>query len=169
MNKIHLVQFGLVACEMRMPPGTWPEGHFWSANIADVTCDECKRNATETPLTFEILAEGRAMKCRICGEVTDEPAAIQAHACPNCKTQHDDLWPPARALLMQKAAEYGTPLKLMRTICQVVMRNGKKRWVVIHNDYDPESVGETTACGLPCRAEDVPVGTNFITILTKPK
>lgn len=54
-----------------------------------------------------------------------------------------------------------------RTLCRVEERAGKKRWIVVENDSDPESVGETTACGLP-RAQDMPIGTTYETILTLP-
>ncbi len=53
--------------------------------------------------------------------------------------------------------------------CEVMERNGKKYWVVTRNDYDPESVGETTACGLPVPAKDAPVGTVFESTLMIPK
>lgn len=55
------------------------------------------------------------------------------------------------------------------TICKVVKgKDGRKRWIVTFNDYDPESVGEATVSGLPCQASDVPEGTTFKTTLTIP-
>lgn len=59
-------------------------------------------------------------------------------------------------------------MQVTRSICRVEEKSGKKRWVVVRNDYDPDSVGEVTACGLPCRAIDVPVGTTFETVFTIP-
>jgi hypothetical protein len=170
MNKVHLVQFGLVACEMQMPPAKWPEGHKWSSDLKDVTCDQCKQNATETPLTFEILDNGARMRCRICCGITDDKSAIETHTCPFCRIGHDNLWPPARARLIRYPGVYGIRVhgKVVRTLCRVEEMNGKKRWVVVHNDSDPDAVGETTACGLPVRATEVSVGTTFETILVIP-
>ena len=42
-------------------------------------------------------------------------------------------------------------------------------WVVTRCDNDPDVVGTVTGCGLPCRANDVPLGTTFQTILTIPE
>jgi len=105
--KIHLVQFGLVACEMEMPPAKWPEGHRWSSDLKDVTCDLCRVNATETPLTFEILENGKAIKCRICGAVSHGPRDIEHHFCGYCHVDHDNLWPPARKLMLEHPERYG--------------------------------------------------------------
>lgn len=166
---IHFVQYGLIACAMEMPPKKWPEGHFWASKLEDVTCPLCKENATEAPLTFELLDDGKNMRCRICGHVTFNVEAVTAHHCPNCRVYHDDIWPPARKSLLANPLAYGIrPVgRAVRTICRVVERKGKKHWVVVQNDTDPESVGETTACGLP-RAEPYPVGTLFESTFTIP-
>lgn len=54
------------------------------------------------------------------------------------------------------------------TLCRVERRNGKKRWIVVHNDFDPSSVGEVTACGMPARAADIPLGTEYECALRMP-
>jgi hypothetical protein len=60
-------------------------------------------------------------------------------------------------------------MKKIITICKVKKgKDGKNRWVVTHNDNDPESVGENTVCGMPCQASEVPEGTTFKTTLTIP-
>ncbi len=166
---IHFVQYGLVACAMEMPPKRWPEGHFWASKLEDVTCPLCKQAATETPPTFELLDDGRVMRCLVCREVTGDADAVRLHCCPNCHIHHDDIWPPARKSLLANPVAYGIrPVgRVVRTVCRVVERNGKKYWVVIQNDTDPESVGETTACGLP-RAESHPVWTLFESTFTIP-
>src|SRR5512143_4080428 len=104
---IHLVQFGLVACEMQMPPATWPDGHRWSSDLKDVTCAQCRENATTTPLTFEMLEGGKAIKCRICGSVSYDPDHIHEHCCAWCHVNHDNLWPPARKLMLDHTERYG--------------------------------------------------------------
>jgi hypothetical protein len=55
----------------------------------------------------------------------------------------------------------------MRTLCRVEERNGKKRWVIIHNDFDPSTVGETTVYGMPCAAI-LSVGTEYESELRTP-
>ena len=97
---IHLVQYGLVACLMEMPPVKWPDGHRWSSQLADVTCPDCKQNATEMPPTFELLNDGKAILCRICGAKSHHHKDVEHHYCGWCKVWHDDLWPPARAMLI---------------------------------------------------------------------
>ena len=99
---IHLVQFGLVACEMEMPPAKWPEGHLWSSDVKDVTCEACKINAETLPPTFEIKrdAKGLRIACRICGAESYHPRDIEERFCGWCKADHDNIWPPARAMLI---------------------------------------------------------------------
>jgi hypothetical protein len=41
-------------------------------------------------------------------------------------------------------------------------------WRIVRNDDDPSCVGEVTACGLPARAADLPIGTTYKTVLTIP-
>ena len=108
--KIHLVQFGLVACEMEMPPAKWPEGHRWSSDLKDVTCEMCRENATDTPLTFEIMSEGKAIKCRICGAVSINPDDIQSRRYFWCRVDHDNLWPPARKMMLDHPEAYNIRL-----------------------------------------------------------
>jgi hypothetical protein len=104
---VHLVQFGLVACMMEMPPAKWPEGHKWSSDLDQVTCAACKKGARETPPTFEIKLEKIAkgierhiIVCRICGSSSFNPHDIAEHFCGWCKAYHDDIWPPARRALI---------------------------------------------------------------------
>ena len=103
---VHLVQYGLVACAMEMPPSRWPEGHSWVSDLKQVTCEECRRNATDTPLTFEILDNGKAIKCRICGAVSHNTEDIERHYCGWCHVHHDDLWPPARKMMIEHPELY---------------------------------------------------------------
>ena len=62
-------------------------------------------------------------------------------------------------------------MKTIVTTCRVEKNpsTGRKRWIVIRNDFDPESVGETTICGMPFRPEEVPVGTLIVTTVTIPE
>jgi hypothetical protein len=92
---------------MEMPPATWPEGHRWSSDLKDVTCAQCRENATTTPLTFEINVTGNAIKCRICGSVSYSSNDIKHHYCGWCHVDHDNLWPPARKLMLDHPEAYG--------------------------------------------------------------
>lgn len=104
---IHLVQYGLVACAMEMPPKVWPEGHKWSSDLDDVTCAHCRENATLTPLTFELIEDGKAIKCRLCGSISYSKGDIDHQFCGWCKTDHGNLWPPARKMMLDNPAAYG--------------------------------------------------------------
>jgi hypothetical protein len=54
------------------------------------------------------------------------------------------------------------------TILEVQIKNDKRVWVITRNDYDKSLIGEVTCSGTPARANDVPVGTTFKSILTVP-
>jgi hypothetical protein len=108
---VHFVQFGLVACEMDMPPAVWPEDHRWSSELKDVTCNTCKWNAINAPPTFMLIPVkgGRtAIECRICGAVSHNQHDVEHHFCWWCKAYHDDLWPPARAMLIGHPEKIGS-------------------------------------------------------------
>lgn len=39
---IHLLRGGLALCTMPGEPGSWPEGHAWTAQVAHATCSACR-------------------------------------------------------------------------------------------------------------------------------
>jgi hypothetical protein len=59
-------------------------------------------------------------------------------------------------------------MKHFITQLEVQTNNKKKRWIITRCDEDSEVVGTCTACGVPAKAEDMPVGTTFQTILAIP-
>lgn len=104
---VHLVQYGLVACQMEMPPATWPPGHKWSSDLEQVTCTNCRTAAKELPPTFELSPNGSWIKCLICGAVSHNGNDVQNRWCNWCKINHDDIWPPARKMLIGHPEKIG--------------------------------------------------------------
>lgn len=59
---------------------------------------------------------------------------------------------------------------IYKFIAKVVLgKDDKKRWYIVVNDQDSETIGETVVCGMPMQAKDAPVGTIFETTLTIPE
>ena len=46
--------------------------------------------------------------------------------------------------------------------------NGRSVWKITRCDDDKSVVGEITACGVPARASELPVGAEFRTVFTIP-
>jgi hypothetical protein len=55
-------------------------------------------------------------------------------------------------------------MRQMVSEIEVVIRNNKKYWVIIKNDYYPDTVGEITSG--PYEASDMNIGTKYRTELT---
>lgn len=45
---------------------------------------------------------------------------------------------------------------------------GRNVWKIERHDEDPSLVGTVTACGVPARAADLPLGSEYRTIFTVP-
>lgn len=55
------------------------------------------------------------------------------------------------------------------TILRVTKNNnGRNVWKIERCDCDSSFVGEITICGVPAPAKDLPVGTEYKTVLTIP-
>lgn len=94
---IHYMQFGHAACLIPGVPGRdWPDNHVWSPDPKEVTCSACLQGMKYGESTFEILEEGKAIRCRRCGMISYSPKDVENHWCGRCKASHDDIWPPAR-------------------------------------------------------------------------
>jgi len=46
--------------------------------------------------TYEILDDGKAIRCLRCGCISYNSNDVQQRYCGKCKVSHDDIWPPAR-------------------------------------------------------------------------
>jgi hypothetical protein len=104
---VHHLHHGRTPCEMRGVPAEWPDGHLWSVNWEDVTCELCKElHAGELARDLvrrAAIAEGRydeprlklvtnvheqvanvaAPEIAVCGDC-GEKSPIDAAACPAC-------------------------------------------------------------------------------------
>ena len=109
MSKIvHYMQYGMTACMREGPPKDWPEGHFWSGDWADVTCDDCLAGR-DLIQTFTVSADGKSITCLRCKRTSYHPDDVEKKYCGFCHAFHDDIWPPARAWWIKNppAAEPG--------------------------------------------------------------
>jgi hypothetical protein len=61
----------------------------------------------------------------------------------------------------------GGPFK-ETTVLKVLIKDGKKVWIITRNDADTSLIGEITASGTPARAKDLPEGSMFESTLTIP-
>lgn len=86
---IHLLKFGVSAC---------PDNHKWVGEDQKelVNCSACLEGLKHGDPTFEILNDGKAIKCRRCGSISHNPNDVENHWCGRCHMSHDDIWPPAR-------------------------------------------------------------------------
>lgn len=92
---IHFMQYGMTACMREGPPSRWPEGHRWSSDWNDVTCEDCKMGK-DLIQTFTISPDGKSITCRRCKMTSHSHRDVEHHYCGNCHVFHDDIWPPAR-------------------------------------------------------------------------
>ena len=92
---VHFFGSGMSACMRKGPPIKWPDGHVWSSDWKDVTCDDCLLGRGEIK-TYVISADGRAITCLRCKRTSYSPDDVQRRYCGNCHTSHEDIWPPAR-------------------------------------------------------------------------
>lgn len=63
-------------------------------------------------------------------------------------------------------------ISIIRVIERESKQHGRglvKVWKIIKSDFHPDCVGEVTSCGLPMRARDVPIGTEYKSTLTIPE
>lgn len=58
-------------------------------------------------------------------------------------------------------------MKTVRATYQVQLdpKTKKKRWIILRNDLDPETVGDSTNSGMPAPAANMGTGSTFFTIL----
>jgi ribosomal protein L37E len=103
IKTIHFLKYGVTACLMPGVPKDWPENHKWvSEDDKDkVNCRACLLGMEHGDPTFQILEEGKAIKCCRCGMISHNQKDIEHHWCGNCKMSHDDIWPPARRAWVQ--------------------------------------------------------------------
>jgi ribosomal protein L37E len=95
---VHFLKYGVTACMMPGVPCDWPEHHRWVSdeNKDKVTCQACLEGMKYGDPSFELLEEGKAIKCRRCGKISHNPGDVLNHYCAHCHVSHDDIWPPAR-------------------------------------------------------------------------
>jgi ribosomal protein L37E len=95
---VHFFKYGTTACLLPGNPFEWPPNHQWVSDGEQdkVTCPACLEGLKYGDPTFEILEDGKAIKCRRCKMVSHHPKDVEHHYCGHCGVSHDDLWPPAR-------------------------------------------------------------------------
>lgn len=103
---VHLMQYGHTACLIDGPPKDWPKNHKWDSDVKNVNCPMCLEGLEFGEATFEILEDGKAFKCRRCGNISRDQSDVTNHWCDRCHASHDDIWPPARRAWMN---EYAIP------------------------------------------------------------
>lgn len=97
---VHYMQYGFTACLQNGPPSDWPEGHKWSSNWDDATCQAC-RDGREVVHTFTIAEDGKSITCLRCNKTSYNSNDVDKHYCGWCGVYHDDIWPPARKAWMK--------------------------------------------------------------------
>jgi DNA-directed RNA polymerase subunit RPC12/RpoP len=100
---IHYMQYGHAACLIPGVPGRdWPDNHVWSPDPKEVTCSACLQGMKYGESTFEILEEGKAIRCRRCGMISYSPKDVENHWCPGATPATTTFgrlpgWPGCRA------------------------------------------------------------------------
>ena len=97
---VHFMQYGFTACLQNGPPNAWPDGHKWSSQWNDVTCQAC-RDGCEMVHTFTIAQDGKSITCLRCKRTSYSHQDVEQHYCGWCCAFHDDIWPPARKAWMK--------------------------------------------------------------------
>lgn len=103
---IHLLKFGVTACLLPGTPKDWPSNHKWVGEDEKekVTCGCCIKGMQFGDPTFEILEDGKAIKCRRCGMTSYSQKDVENHFCGRCRVSHDDIWPPGRRAWIESYA-----------------------------------------------------------------
>lgn len=92
---VHFMGYGMTACQMEGVPKEWSQGHRWSADWEDVTCEHCLKG--KEPIdTYTLSPDGKTITCKRCGRTSHSPGDVEHRWCEYCKVAHDDLWAPAR-------------------------------------------------------------------------
>ena len=73
----------------------WPEDHKWDLDWNNVNCRGCLASYE----TFTIADDGKSITCKRCKLTSYNPTDVAMHYCANCHVFHDDIWPPAEALV----------------------------------------------------------------------
>jgi hypothetical protein len=104
---VHLLKFGVTACLLPGVPKDWPPNHKWVGDddVKNVTCPSCLKGMEYGDPTFQILEDGKAIKCCRCGNISHNQEDVQNHFCGRCHASHDDIWPPARRAWVQSYAQ----------------------------------------------------------------
>jgi hypothetical protein len=104
---VHFLKFGVTACLLPGVPKDWPPNHKWVGedSLKDVNCPSCLKGMEFGDPTFQILEDGKAIKCCRCGNISRDPNDVENHFCGRCHASHDDIWPPARRAWVQSYAQ----------------------------------------------------------------
>jgi ribosomal protein L37E len=104
---IHFLKYGVTACLLSpSDKQEWPPDHQWvgEQEIDSVNCPVCLQGMQYGDPTFQIIEDGKAIRCCRCGSVSYSPKDIEQHWCGRCNMSHDDIWPPARRAWVQSYA-----------------------------------------------------------------
>lgn len=104
---VHYLKYGVTACLLPGVPKDWPENHKWvgDEHKDKVTCPACLQGMAYGDPTFQILDDGKAIKCNRCGMTSYSLKDVEHHWCGRCNASHDDIWPPARRAWVQSYAQ----------------------------------------------------------------
>jgi hypothetical protein len=110
---VHYFKFGVSACLLPGVPKDWPPNHKWVSDEdkEHVNCPACLQGMKYGDPTFEILEDGKAIKCRKCNLTSHNKNDVENRYCGHCHVFHEDLWPPARKAWLEQPAD---PLPVRR-------------------------------------------------------
>jgi hypothetical protein len=110
---VHYFKFGVSACLLPGVPKDWPPNHKWVSDEdkEHVNCPACIQGMKYGDPTFEILEDGKAIKCRNCNLTSHNQNDVENRYCGHCHVFHEDLWPPARKAWLEQPSD---PLPVRR-------------------------------------------------------
>lgn len=101
---VHYFSYGHAACNIGDLPMVWPPGHRWTPEPGQVNCPLCLSGMQFGEATYEIMDDGKMMRCRRCWHLTRKPDEVLNRYCARCNARHDDIWPPARLFWLRSYA-----------------------------------------------------------------
>jgi hypothetical protein len=117
---VHFMGYGMTACQMAGVPKEWPQGHRWSSDWEDVTCQSCLKG--KEPIdTYVIAPDGKSITCKRCGRTSYNSGDVEQRWCEYCHVSHDDIWPPSRLWWINYDGE------LMFILCKCGYRLGIRK------------------------------------------
>jgi hypothetical protein len=80
-DTIHYLKFGVTACLLPGVPKDWPPNHKWVSDdqVKEVNCPSCLKGMEYGDPTFQILEDGKAIKCCRCGSISHNKEDVENH------------------------------------------------------------------------------------------